>query len=268
MKNDDEYHHDISHIDALPRAIPTGFMYAGLTAGLNGIAARAGESGMWKIAKQMRAQIKGLLNLERINLEKWLRLKLSRDARFRADVLGELGGERALRRWERRAGAGGWPEPAPSRRHQGTRAAARRTRTVSGPKTDRSGMFRLAPITYSDNAARSRSSGSRPGATRLRPLCTDFRPIALRPHELRGYGGEAMAGADDGHTDHNTDITPNALWALMLEPVLAASDRLDAIEMAMTLAQTGRAACASGIGEAPAASAEDNRPARGVLFPT
>lgn len=133
------------------------------------------------------------------NYAVWLRQALRADPLWQYRVHEDLGGLRALRRWDLRSAR--MMDPAPEVRANGKVAGhapslKRGQQKPCQPRGDRDGLFRLATL--------SRSDGSRPpGITAPRvsvPLAMAVieqpRPVPLVPDDLRHSCGVESAGSN------------------------------------------------------------------------
>ena len=227
--------HSNPHIDALPGAVGTHALYAGIAGGINALLQLRGGRGVWKALGALKKHVRGLYKLERKNFEAWLRSRLQRDHRWRESVLEDLGGERALRRWERRAAqAQVNVQPAETRTVTRRPRAGKNAHAVSsGYKTDEQGLFRLAVIQrLRPTVRRTRvyAGGLRCGGG-LFPLPG---PIGVTPDELRGTYGVATGQA----VIETRYIAPFDLWASLLSPVMNAFNYLMDIELDLVMGRT------------------------------
>jgi len=159
-----------------------------------------------KIKRSLAHMMRELSRLEMFNKKVWLKHNMLTDPGWRADVLEDLGGEPALARWDiRRAKADNEVMAPRILRYTPDEDDTPLPDTLKPKrpcfKTDRDGLFRLAPITYTirkrtvqeDFArweARSWRSAMRDTpkvyTPRPRPIEEPFRPIPVTPCELRG----------------------------------------------------------------------------------
>ncbi len=214
-------------------------VYAALAAGMNHLAASLHRRGAGKLLRALKKQLRGLYKTERQNFELWLRARLQRDAGWRQSVLEELGGERALRRWERRAAKintdSNFETDEPARAGHGARSRSRRntglTPARSGIKTAAQGVFRLAVIKRGSLSkhARFKDRNDRQGCGSSCGVFPVPGPIGLTPDELRGQGSSLIDGEPLSH------IAPFDLWAALLGPMMKAFHCIQDLELSIAL---------------------------------
>ena len=225
--------HFSPHIQAVPGAAGTLALYDSIAAGANRLRARIGKRGGWSLLRALRKQVRQLYITEKSNFELWLRDSLRRNSAWRKSVLADLGGERALQRWERRARLALSAEPAPPRTRPESQPRYTQTsrRAHTGPKTDDLGLFRLEPLTRRPAHRSERRASHRCPSSRA-PLFPALKPIGLTPDLLRGF--ESCDGAAAGALP---DIEPFDLWARLIAPIVNVSTFLTGIESDLIAAE-------------------------------
>ncbi len=233
----DTKHHRHPLINALPGAVGTHLVFATLSRGVNWLAHNQHRRGnkhrrdAGKLLRALRQNLRVLFRLERHNFSLWLRRALAGSAAWRASVLCDLGGERALRRWERRN----------THRHKSGKLSARPGGGVSAPqkghaapgrskiKTDASGFFRLAVIKRKSCEAAAGNSGFSSNTVTIRSgfSLPDFKPVGLTPDELRGQHDFAPVEPADIPAD------PHVVWDALQAPLMDVAAKLDALEAAI-----------------------------------
>ena len=214
--------HSNPHINAVPGAVCNRPVLALMVAGINALLQNPGKRGGWKILRGLRKQLQALYRTERSNFELWLRHHLRRNRYWRARVLKDLGGERALRRWERRRARQSDVTLRPnhantqSRPAQPSSIARATTSTRTGVKTDNQGLFRLAIIKTRKAGSQIRSSASYSSGSRSAPLFPELRPIGLTPDDLREYSPAEGEGAENAAMD----VAPYDLWSQIMATLM------------------------------------------------
>lgn len=128
--------------------------------------------------------LKALHKTETANYAAWMVQAMKADPDWQSQVRDDLGGEAALLAWEARHARINAPERATT---QTTESPATPTQSgdTSSVKTDRHGLFCLAPV-----EGPARSAPTRPQAYVYRPYAIGFylrmpKPVPLTPDDLR-----------------------------------------------------------------------------------
>ncbi len=172
-------------IDTAPlRGVITGLFAQLMTLFSGGGAARGAATRIWHIRRQLRA----LYRAEKFNMSVWLVRALKNDAAWQAQVREDLGGDAAMVLWEQRLETRLETREAPAapqRPRPAHPCANVRPRKAARLKTDRRGLFRLAPLPRSQRKPQKSTPRFAPMGRSAASVFLWPAPIALTPADLR-----------------------------------------------------------------------------------